>query len=622
MDINKKFEQVPSSPGIYIMKGRKELALYVGKAKNLKNRLRSYFQDSAALDIRKSKMVYEVRDFEYIVTKNELEALILEANFIKRLKPPYNIILRDDKNYPYLKLTMKEQWPRLEVVRKIEKDGSLYYGPYVPAGAMWEMLKFIRRNFPIRLCRYNLEKPFRPCVQYQMGRCLAPCAKSLRTKPDLAKYMEIVNEVKSFIQGEKRGLLSSLQHRMQQLSDKLEFEEAAKIRDRLTALEKAWESQRVIAPELGDLDVIGLYREKHAASIFILFIRNGMVIGQKDFFLKKVHDIEDEELVASFIEQFYLKEMLLPPRIILPLKLQLPTQQKWLSKKRGDIVEIDYAKKELEVKVLKMADDNAFYSFNRHKETKVDETLLKIKELLSLKRVPTRIGAIDVSNISGSEAVGALIVYEDGKFAKDDYRLFKIKTVEGIDDFAMIGEVAGRYLKNTADDEHMSPMLILIDGGRGQLESALKAMKPFDLPVEVAAIAKAKEHGTKKKLSGIRTDMDRIYLPSKREPVYLEPFMASTHLLQKIRDEVHRFAVSYHKKLRKKRTFESPLEKIKGIGKTRRLQLLRHFGSLDGIRKATVEEIVSIKGMNRKIAELLKESLRDKIISPQPPLLK
>jgi len=622
MDVKKKLEQAPSSPGIYIMKGNKELALYVGKAKNLKNRLRSYFQDSAALDVRKSKMVYEVRDFEYIVTKNELEALILEANFIKRLKPPYNIILRDDKNYPYLKLTIKEQWPRIEVVRKIEKDGSLYYGPYIPSGGMWEMLKFIRHNFPIRLCRYNLEKPFRPCVQYQMGRCLAPCAGDKRTSADHSRYLGIVNEVKSFIQGEKKELLCSLQNRMQQLSDKLEFEEAARIRDRLTALEKTWESQRVIAPELGDVDVIGLYREKHEASIFMLFIRNGMVIGQKDFFLKKVSDIENEELVESFIEQFYSKEILLPPRIILPLKLQLPTQQKWLSKKRGAAVELDYPKNELEVKVLKMSDDNAIYSFNRHMDTKVDETLLKIKDLLSLKNVPTRIGAIDVSNISGSEAVGALIVYENGKFLKNDYRLFKIKTVEGIDDFAMIGEVAGRYLRNMAENEQMLPMLILIDGGRGQLESALKAMKPFDIPVEIAAIAKAKERRTKKKLSGIRTDMDRIYLPSKRVPVYLEPFMASTHLLQKIRDEAHRFAVSYHKKLRKKRTFESPLEKIRGIGKTRRLQLLRHFGSIDGIRKATVEEIVSLKGMNRKVAELVKENLGHKNVGAvhEPPL--
>lgn len=609
MDIRKKLEQAPSSPGIYIMKGPKEKVLYVGKAKNLKNRLRSYFQNSASLDERKLKMVQEVRDFEYIVTTNELEALALEANFIKRSKPRYNIILRDDKNYPYLKLTINEEWPRLEVVRRIDKDGALYFGPYIPAGAMWEMLKFIRRNFPIRICRYSLEKPFRPCVQHQMGRCLAPCSESSRTSLDQERYREIVNDVRSFIEGEKRDLLASLQSRMQRFSDELQFEDAAKIRDRLNALEKAWESQHVIIPELGDMDVIGLYREEEDASVFMLFIRNGMVIGQKDFFLKKVGDIESGELVASFIEQFYSKEMLLPPRIILPLRIRLPIQQKWLGKKRGASVGLQYAKNQPEAKILKMANDNAVYSFNRHKETKVDETLLKIKELLSLSRVPARISAIDVSNISGSEAVGALIVYEGGKFVKDDYRLFKIKTVEGIDDFAMIGEVAGRYLKNIAEDESKLPQLILIDGGKGQLESALKAMQPFDLPVEVAAIAKAKERESGEKLSGIRTDTDRIYLPGRRSPVYLEPFLASTHLLQKIRDEVHRFAVSYHKKLRSKRTLESPLEKIKGISKTRRLLLLRHFGSLDGIRKASLEEIASLKGMNRKVAELVKAEL-------------
>jgi excinuclease ABC subunit C len=608
MDVKKKLAQVPSSFGIYIMKGAKEKVLYVGKAKNLRNRLRSYFQNSASLDARKSKMVQEVRDFEYVVTTNELEALALEANFIKRSKPRYNIILRDDKNYPYLKLTVNEEWPRLEVVRKIEKDGSLYFGPYVPAGTIWEMLKFIRRNFPIRICRYNLEKPFRPCVQHQMGKCLAPCSESSRSSSDRDRYGEIVEEVRSFIEGEKKNLLSSLQDRMQRLSDELQFEEAAKIRDRLKALEKAWESQHVIAPELGDLDVIGLYREGQDASVFMLFIRNGMVIGQKDFFLKKVGDIEAGELIASFIEQFYSKEMLLPPEIILPLKIRLKTQQKWLSNKRGATVGLHYPKNETEAGILKMADDNAVYSFNRHKETKVDETLLGIKELLGLDRVPARISAVDVSNISGSEAVGAVIIHEGGKFVKDDYRLFKIKMVKGIDDFAMIGEVTGRYLKNISDESKL-PQLILIDGGKGQLESALKAVKSFDLPVEVAAIAKAKERGNGKKPSGLRIDTDRVYLPGKKEPVYLEPFLASTHLLQKIRDEVHRFAISYHKKLRSRRTLESPLEKIKGIAKTRRLLLLRHFGSIDGIRKASIEEIASLKGMNRKIAGLVKEAV-------------
>jgi excinuclease ABC subunit C len=465
MVIQKKLKQVPTSPGIYILKGVGERALYVGKAKNLRNRLRSYFMESASLDARKSKMVREVRNFEYVITKNELEALVLEANFIKRVKPRYNIILRDDKNYPYIKLTVDEKWPRLDVVRKIQKDGALYFGPYVPAGSMWEMLRFIRRNFPIRICKYNLEKPFRPCVQYQMGRCLAPCAESLRTQWDRERYLETANQVKSFIQGEKKELLSNLRDRMQKLSDEQRYEEAAKIRDRLRALDKAWESQRVIAPEFGDMDVIGLYRENQEASLFMFFIRKGLVIGQKDFFLKKLGDMENKELIESFIEQFYSKEMLMPPRIVIPVKARLATQRQWLSEKRGQTVKLAFAGSELENKVLKMAGDNALYSFNRHKDTRVDETLLKIKQTLDLGIVPKRIGAIDVSNLSGSEAVGAFVIYDERNFVKDEYRLFKIKTVEGIDDFAMIGEVLGRYLKSISDDDAKLPQLILIDGG-------------------------------------------------------------------------------------------------------------------------------------------------------------
>lgn len=611
MDIKNKLQQVPSSPGIYIMKGLKNRVIYVGKAKNLRNRLKSYFQNSSSLDIRKSKMTKEIKEFDYVVTKNELEALVLEANFIKRAKPRYNIILRDDKNYPYLKLTVNEEWPRLEVVRRIAKDGSLYFGPYVPTSTMWGILKFIRRNFPLRTCRYNLDKLLRPCIQYQMGRCLAPCAETLRNQIDRDSYMEVVNQVKLFLKGEKKELLLRLQQRMHMYSENLQFEEATKLRDRLKAIEKAWESQRVISPELGDIDVIGLYRENHEASIFMLFIRNGMVIGQKDFFLKKLGGIENKGLIASFIEQFYSKEMPLPLKIILPFKTEIETQRRWLSKKRGDKVKLSTAKGEKESEVLKMALDNAYHSFHGHKETKAShaagEALMSLKNLLNLKTVPRRIEAVDVSNISGSEAVGALVVWEDGNFIKDDYRLFKIKTVEGIDDFAMIEEVMGRHLKNLSDVEGKVPQLILIDGGKGQLNSAIKAMKRFTLPVEIAAIAKAKEGQT-----------DRIYLPREKEKPFsrglpkktsaipLVPFMASTRLLQRIRDEVHRFAVNFHKKLRTKRVLESPLEKIKGIGKTRRLLLLRHFGSIDAIRKATIDEIASLKGMNKKTAELLK----------------
>jgi excinuclease ABC subunit C len=610
MNFKDKLQQVPTSPGIYIMKGAKEQVLYVGKAINLRNRLRSYFQDSASLDARKSKMVREVRDFEYVVTKNELEALVLEANFIKRAKPPYNIILRDDKNYPYLRLTVNEEWPRLEVVRRIKKDGALYFGPYVPSGPMREMINFIRRNFPVRMCRYDLRKSFRPCVQFQMKRCLAPCSEDLRTKEDRVRYLAVVDDVRSFIQGEQKGLLENLNTRMLQLSNEEKYEEAAVIRDRLRSFERAWESQRVIAPELGDMDVVGLYREKSEASVFILFVRNGMAIGQKDFFLKRLGDIGDEEIVIGFMEQFYSKEMILPPVILLPIKASITTQKRWLSERKGTSVKIIFPRAGQRSKVLKLSNDNAFYAFNKHKETRVDETLLHIKELLKLRTVPGRIAAIDISNTSGSEAVGALIMFEDGKFIKDDYRRFKIKTVKGANDFAMIGEVVGRYLKKMQDEGGELPDLFLIDGGRGQLDFALNAMKPFDLNVDVVGIAKAKGDMSRSKKPGIRKDLDRVYLPDKKRPVYLEPFMPSTHLLQKIRDEVHRFAITYHRKLRSKRTLESPLEKINGIGKTRRLMLLRHFSSIDAIRRASIDEIAEVKGINKKVAVIIKKGLR------------
>lgn len=606
MDINEKIRQVPSSPGIYIMKGAKERVIYVGKAKNLKNRLRSYFQDSTALDARKLRMVKEVRDIDYVVTENELEALVLEANFIKRFKPRYNIILRDDKNYPYLKLTVNEEWPRLEVVRRISDDGSLYFGPYVPSGSMWEVLRFIRRNFPLRKCRYNLEKPFRPCVQFQMGRCLAPCAEDRRSESDRKRYMEIVEDVRRFLLGEKRQLLNRLQQRMNVLSEEMRFEEAAEIRDRLRNIERAWESQRVIAPELGDTDVIGMHREGDEASIFILFIRNGMVIGQKGFYLKRLNGIGDSELITGFIEQFYSKEMLIPQRIVIPFNIDLHTHSLWLSNRKGVDVKISTPDNEHEDGLLRMAIDNAIHFFKAQTDKGFDDAIISIRDLLNLKKLPQRIGAIDVSNISGSEAVGALIIWENGGFVKDDYRLFKIKTVEGIDDFAMIAEVAGRYMKNMLDENRRLPDLILIDGGKGQLDSVMKAISPFRLPISIAGIAKPSDE----------YPLDRLYLPNKKEPIMLEPHMPSTVLLQKIRDEVHRFAIGYHKKLRKKRVLESPLERIKGVGKRRRLLLLKHFGSIDAIRKASIDEIASLKGMNIKVAEDIKAFLGQRQARP------
>jgi excinuclease ABC subunit C len=609
MDFKNKLQKAPPSPGIYIMKGSKEKTIYVGKAKNLRNRLRSYFQKSASLDNRKSKMVAEIRDFDYIVTENEIEALALEANFIKKFRPKFNIILRDDKNYPYLKLTVKEKWPKLEVVRKIEKDGSQYFGPYVVAGTMWEMLRFIQKHFPIRSCRYSMDKPFRPCVQFQMGRCLAPCDKSKRSNKHHDLYMKTVDEVRFFLLGEKKGLLSSLQQRMMKLSGELRYEEAAQVRDTLGTIERAWESQRVIAPELGDLDVIGLFKEDKEASVFMLFIRNGQVIGQKDFFLKKAGDIEERDLVSNFIEQFYSREILIPPRIVIPVRADLKLEKDWLSNKREKAVRLSYARGEHEKRVLDMANENALFAFSRHKDRKADKTLLAIKDLLKLKNIPKRIEAVDISNISGSEAAGGFVVWEDGEFIKKDYRVYKIKTVKGIDDFAMMEEVIERHLKIISEGKREMPRLILVDGGRGQLRSAINAMKGYDLPIEIAAMAKAKSLKSRKLPSFSIEQPDRVFLPGRRNSIPLEPFQPSTHLLQRIRDEVHRYAITFHKKLRAKRTLTSPLEDIKGIGKARRLLLLKHFGGIDAIRKASVEEIASLKGINVKTAELIKESL-------------
>ena len=586
----KKLFSAPPKPGVYIFKGPKEKVLYVGKAKNLRNRLRSYFQKTAELDMRKSAMVRNIKDFSYVVTNNELEALVLEANLIKQYKPRFNIILRDDKNYPYLKLTVNEEWPRLEVVRKIKKDGALYFGPYVPAGSMWEALSFIRRNFFLRTCKYALDKPMRPCIQHQMGRCPAPCA-GLISKKD---YMKIVEDVRLFLQGEKKELLSGLEKRMEKFSEELRFEDAARIRDSINSLQQIWESQRVIAPELGDIDVIGFYGEGKGAVFQVFFIRNGIMIGMRDFFLKDTGDISINELLHNFIELFYAKEIIPPDEIILSHRPEgTGTLTKWLKGKKGKRVKIITPVEGKRMELLSMACENAGIIFKNRKQAGFDDVLKTLKERLSLSDIPHSIGALDVSTISGSESVGAFIYWSEGEFKKDMYRHLKIKTVEGMDDYSMMKEIAERVIKNLGD---RLPSLMVIDGGKGQLEAAKRAFDEYDMKgTEIISIAKKP---------------DRAFTLNSDEPFDLEDRSPSSLLLKKIRDEAHRFAISFHRKLRDKRLMESPLEKIHGIGKKRRFALLRHFGSIEGVRKASIDEIAGIKGFNKKVAEKLLEELR------------
>jgi len=584
---------IPLSPGIYIFKDEKEKVLYVGKAKILRNRVRSYFHKSSGLDMRKSALVKEVKNLTYIVTGNELEAFVLEANLIKQYKPRFNVVLRDDKNYPYLKLTVNEEWPRLEVVRRIRKDGALYFGPYVPAGSMWETLAFIRRNFLIRDCKYPLDKPMRPCIQHQMGRCRAPCAGHISS----ADYLKLIEEIRLFLSGEKKYLMAALEKRMGRLSEEMKYEEAAKIRDRIRAIEKVWESQKVVSPEMGDLDVLGFYRADSGVSFQVFFIRSGIMVGSKDYFLKNAADVHDKELMYTFLTQLYAKEIIPPPEIITPLLPEgVRSLEKWLSHRREGKIKITSPGKGKKKELIEMASDNARFLYGSRRELRAEELLDDLHDRLHLKKKTDDIGAFDVSTLSGDEAVGSFVYWSGGEFRKDRYRKLKIRTVRGVDDYSMMAEIVERIIDNLGGN---LPGLVIVDGGKGHLETVKKVIRKkmgsFSRLPELAALAK---------------DPDRLYLTTADEPVDLEDRKPSSLLLKSIRDEAHRFAIGYHRTLREKAMLQSPLVKIQGIGKKRRLELLRVFGSIKGIKDATIDEIAGLKGFNRKVAENLYHELR------------
>lgn len=585
--MNVELSNIPRRPGVYIFKAQKEKILYVGKAKNLRNRLGSYFRKSANLEPRKAAMVRMIRDFSFIVTDTELEALILEASLIKQHKPNFNIILRDDKNYPYIKLSVTEEWPKIEVVRGMKRDGDLYFGPYVPAQAMWEAIGFIRRNFPIRPCNYSLDRPLRPCIQHEMKKCPAPCAGKISKE----EYMGIVEDVKLFLSGEKKELLKNLESKMHIYSEQMRYEEAARARDSIGRLQRAFESQKAISPELGDHDIIGFYRENDTVAVNILFLRKGTLMGAKDFFLEKVLESKDREVMKSVIELFYAKDIMPPPSILVAVPPDdRDALKSWLTAKREGNVAIETPRRGKKRDLLKMSNENARLHFENKMKSAADGSMQMLRDKLLLEQTPVSIGAFDVSTIQGSESVGAFVFWERGSFKKGLFRHLKIKETQGVDDYAMMEEIVLRTLKNLGEE---APDLIVIDGGKGQLDVARKAMQ---------------EAGFAKDIIGVAKKPDRAFLLNG-EIIDLEDKSRPSLLLKKIRDEVHRFAISFHRKLRDKKLMDSPLTRIPGIGKKRRLELLRQFGSLEDIRRATADDIVKIKGFNKKVAERLIEEL-------------
>ncbi|MDH4163248.1 MAG: excinuclease ABC subunit UvrC [Nitrospirota bacterium] len=598
MTLEEKLQNLPDSPGVYLMKDARGHIIYAGKALSLRNRVRSYFQKGAK-DEKTEALVRNISDLETIVTHTELEALILEATLIKKHHPRFNIILRDDKNYPYLKLNMKAEYPRLDVVRGLKKDGSVYYGPYVPAGGMWEILALIRRTFPLATCKkeFNREKPERPCVQHQIGRCLAPCSG----EADQNAYRDMVQQVRLFIEGKNRDLITILKQRMTDASEQLEYERAAELRDRIAKIEGAFEKQKIISPGFENQDVIGYAAEGGHADIQVLFIRNGMLTGRKDFTFTEVRGMSGEDVLTDFLHQFYAKEMIVPAEVLLPLEVpDRDILERWLADRRGAKVEVSVPHRGRKRELVQMACDNAMQALKEQTlSRKSKERVLRaLQEELGLKHLPRRIEAFDISNIQGTEAVASMVAFENNLPDKRSYKRFKIRTVAGQDDFASMAEVVRRRYLRAKEEGHL-PDLILIDGGKGQLNKALDVLKELEVQEpDVLGLAKARSGE-----DGSRREFERVFLPGVEEPVILDPASAVTHLVARVRDEAHRFAIEYHRKLRAQRAIASELDDIPGIGETRKKALLRHFGSLAKVRQAKVEDLAAVKGMTRKAAE-------------------
>ena len=623
MTLEEKLTNLSDRPGVYLMKNAKGRVIYVGKAKSLSNRVRSYFQSTPDPDPRKAQMAGQIADFETIVTASEMEAFILESNLIKKHKPRYNVVLRDDKNYPYLKLSVNEEFPALSVVRRIEKDGALYFGPYVPTTPMWETLKFINRVFNMRKCRRKGvgQKLERPCLQFEMKRCSGPCGEMI-TKEE---YWKMVEDVRMFLSGRDRELIRNLEARMKETALAENFEAAANIRDRIYALKAATQSQRIISPRMEDRDVIAAAKEGSAADIQALFIRAGKIIGRKDFFFSDALEMSEDELLANFVNQFYAEGREIPPEVLVSHELkERGMAEEFLREMRGKSVSLYCPQRGHGRQVMEMAIDNARESLTQNLKTESGRelTLMALKSELRLKKLPRRIEAFDISNTGGAEACGSMVSFEMCRPVKSGYRHFNIKTVPEANDFKMMNEVVTRRYRRLMDEDGPWPDLIMVDGGKGQLSAACEALRDIgaDLgEIDIVGLAKAKEKGLKfggrrSTGGGIReaSAYERVYKPGESEARILSPTSAAVNLLAAVRDESHRFAITQHRKLRLKKGISSPLDNIQGIGKKRKTQLIRHFGSFRAIREAAVEDLENVPKLPKKVAEEIFNKLKER----------
>ncbi|MCH8831940.1 MAG: excinuclease ABC subunit UvrC [Chloroflexi bacterium] len=615
----RRLRNAPNRPGVYIMKDVRGNVLYVGKASVLSNRLRNYFGSPANLPNKIRRMLGQLDDFECIVTDTEAEALILENTLIKRHKPRYNARLKDDKTYPYLKIDLAEDFPKVYITRKVAKDGGRYFGPFATAGTVRQTMDLIKRLFPYRSCTKAITgKDPRPCLEYYINRCVAPCT-GLASKEDYAK---VIDQVTLFMEGDTEAVTTDLRINMEKASEELEFERAAVLRDRMRSVQKVADEQqiKVDANPISDMDVIAFTQSDSDTWVEVFFIRHNKLIGRDHFFMDGAQDESPGLVMGQFIKQFYQSASAIPPRIL--LQHQLEEEEligEWLRELRGGPVRLVLPQRGQHKKLIDMVAENARQGLKHHRVRWLDNTdvihqaMAELQEELSLPTDLRRMECYDISHIQGTNTVASMAVFEDGKPKSSEYRRFKIKTVEGVDDFESIREVLRRRFKRMADarakgnrpddngahDKEDSwgifPDLVLIDGGKGQLSAALEVFLEMGLDnVALASLAKENEW---------------LYVPHTPEPIVLPRNSQALYLVQRIRDEAHRFAITYHRNLRSKSSLKSPLDLVTGIGPKRKRMLLRRFGSVNGIKHASLDEISAVPGLTRSLAILLKQSL-------------
>jgi len=618
-NIQEELKKLPDKPGVYIMKDKSEEIIYVGKSISLRKRVRQYFQSSKNNPPKVNAMVKNISEFEYIIVNNEVEALILEANLIKKHKPRYNILLRDDKQYPYIKVTTNEKFPRLIKTRQMLKDGARYFGPYPSVYAVNDALEVIRSLYPLRTCNKNLERDMgktRPCLNYYIGRCLGPCQGNV----DEGKYMEMIEEIISFLSGKEDKLVHMVENKMKEASENLDFEMAARYRDQLSSLKLLLEEQKVVSTtHLIDQDVIAMAKGIEEVCVQVFFIRDGKILGREHFFLEDGYDEDRSVILSSFLKQFYIGAAYIPKEIIIEEDMEdLESMTKWLSHMRGRGVNILVPKRGEKLALVEMVRKNALDMINQYgdrflkKARENKRALEELQELMGIDRDLNRIEAYDISNISGIEPVGSMVVFERGEAKKSDYRRFKIKTRTSPDDYGSMEEVfRRRFARGLEEREYMKenkielkgfsnfPDLVMVDGGKGQVNVALRVLYDLKIDIPVCGLVKDGYHKTR----GIIYDNKEIRLAEDS---------LGFRMIYRIQEEAHRFAISYHRSLRSKTMFRSELDNIEGIGKKRKMELLKHFQSIDRIKKATVEELADVKTMNRPAAEKLYEYFNNK----------